>query len=173
MSTFLKLYIFKKNFFFLEKGPSTHFWVSYILNIYFYFVFKTVPVSQRKCLPFCTKNILIKIQQLCFSLESRDTCFSFYAYLNNIVIKLTVLIGYKARNAQKYFKVLAGTNGLETMLFSSYVKEGCMGRKKLTTEEKAKVVAAVWGTELIQFLAALAILHQDDLKIRMNCTRTI
>ena len=48
-----------------------------------------------------------------------------------------------------------------------------MGRKKIMTEEKAKVVAAVWGTELIQFLAALAILHQDDLKIRMNCTRTI
>ena len=75
------------------------------------------------------------------------------------------------RSTSKY--ILAGTNGLETMLFSSYVKEGCMGRKKLTTEEKAKVVAAVWGTELIQFLAALAILHQDDLKIRMNCTRTI
>ena len=27
-----------------------------------------------------------------------------------------------------------------------------------------------WGTKLIQFLAALAILHQDDLKNRMNCT---
>ena len=25
-----------------------------------------------------------------------------------------------------------------------------------------------WGTELIQFLVALAILHQDDLKKRMN-----
>ena len=30
---------------------------------------------------------------------------------------------------------------------------------------KAKVVAAVWMTELIQFLAALAIMHQDE---RMN-----
>ena len=29
------------------------------------------------------------------------------------------------------------------------------------------------GTEFIQFLAALAILHQDDRKKRMNCTRTI
>ena len=45
---------------------------------------------------------------------------------------------------------------------------------------KAKVIAAVWGTELIQFRAALAILHQDELKYlhqddmknRMNCTRT-
>ena len=34
-------------------------------------------------------------------------------------------------------------------------------RKRITTEEKPKVVAAVWGTELIQFLAALDILHQD------------
>ena len=34
------------------------------------------------------------------------------------------------------------------------VKEGF-----LYTEEKAKVVAAVWGTELIQFFAVIAILH--------------
>ena len=39
-------------------------------------------------------------------------------------------------------------------------------------EEKVKVAAA-WGAELIHFLAALAILHQDDLKNRMNCTKTI
>ena len=31
-------------------------------------------------------------------------------------------------------------------------------RKREKTEEKAKVVAAVWGTKFIQFLAALAIL---------------
>ena len=30
------------------------------------------------------------------------------------------------------------------------------------------VVAAVWGTQLIQFLVALAILHKDDLKKGMN-----
>ena len=35
------------------------------------------------------------------------------------------------------------------------------------TEEKAKVVAAARGTVLLQTLAALAILHQDDLKNRM------
>ena len=35
------------------------------------------------------------------------------------------------------------------------------------------VVAAVWGTEFIQFLAVLAILQLDDLKIRMNCTSMI
>ena len=34
----------------------------------------------------------------------------------------------------------------------------------MKTEEKAKVVAAVWGMELIQFLAALDIFHQDDVE---------
>ena len=33
---------------------------------------------------------------------------------------------------------------------------------------KAKVVAAAQGTELIKLLAALAFLHQDDLKERMD-----
>ena len=41
-------------------------------------------------------------------------------------------------------------------------------RRKIKTEEKAKVVAAVWGKEMIQFLAALAILHQDGLKKKIN-----
>ena len=36
------------------------------------------------------------------------------------------------------------------------------------TEEKAKVVAAGWGTEFIQGLTALAVLHQDDMNIRMS-----
>ena len=40
------------------------------------------------------------------------------------------------------------------------------------TEEKAKVVAASWGTELLQFFAPLAILHQNDLKIRLIGSRT-
>ena len=41
-------------------------------------------------------------------------------------------------------------------------------RRRIKTEEKAKVVAAAWGAELIQFLAAVAILHQEDLKNRMK-----
>ena len=32
-------------------------------------------------------------------------------------------------------------------------------RKRINTEERAMVVAAVWGTAFIQFLAVLAILH--------------
>ena len=42
-------------------------------------------------------------------------------------------------------------------------------RRRIYTEEKAKVVAISWGTEMLQFLAALAILHQDYLKNRLNC----
>ena len=42
----------------------------------------------------------------------------------------------------------------------------------IKTEEKAKVVAAVWGIELSQFLAVLAILHQDDLMKVMNSSYT-
>ena len=37
-------------------------------------------------------------------------------------------------------------------------------RRRIFTEEKANVGAAALGTELLQFLAALAILHLDDLK---------
>ena len=39
--------------------------------------------------------------------------------------------------------------------------------RRINTEEKAKVVANDWGAEFIKFLAALAILHKDDLKKRI------
>ena len=45
--------------------------------------------------------------------------------------------------------------------------------RRIYAEEKAKVVAAVRGTEFITFLAALAVLHQDDMKKIMNCTRML
>ena len=45
---------------------------------------------------------------------------------------------------------------------------GWSHRRGIKTEEKAKVVAAVWGREFIQFHAALQIYQQDDLKKRMN-----
>ena len=38
----------------------------------------------------------------------------------------------------------------------------------LFTEEKAKVFTAAWETEIIKFLAAIAILNQDDVKKYMN-----
>ena len=40
--------------------------------------------------------------------------------------------------------------------------------RRIYTEEKAKVVTAVWGTEFIQVLATLAILHPNEFKNSMN-----
>ena len=39
-------------------------------------------------------------------------------------------------------------------------------KRRIYTEEKAKVVAAAWGTEMIQFHATLAVLHQEAFKNR-------
>ena len=39
-------------------------------------------------------------------------------------------------------------------------------RRRIKTEENAKVVAAVWGTEFIKFLAALDIFNQDDFEVK-------
>ena len=41
-------------------------------------------------------------------------------------------------------------------------------RRMINTEEMAKVVAPVLRTDLLQFLAAQAILHQDDQKNKMQ-----
>ena len=46
-------------------------------------------------------------------------------------------------------------------------------RIRIKTEEKANVVASVWGIEFIQILAALAVLPRTILKDRMTCTRMI
>ena len=51
------------------------------------------------------------------------------------------------------------------------VREYGSHRRRICTEDKGNVVAAVWGAEFIQFLAALAtvyMLHQGDLKNRTN-----
>ena len=45
-----------------------------------------------------------------------------------------------------------------------YVQILTVSTRRITTEEKAKVVAAGWGAEFIQFLAALAILPRTILK---------
>ena len=54
-------------------------------------------------------------------------------------------------------------------------REGVGGehRRRITTEEKAKVVASVWGDEFIQFLAALTVMPRMILNNRMNCTKMI
>ena len=42
--------------------------------------------------------------------------------------------------------------------------ERFQNRRRLNTEEKAQVIAAVWGTEFTQFIVALAILNKEDFK---------
>ena len=49
---------------------------------------------------------------------------------------------------------------MEKLLARSEEEEGRGAyRRRIKTEEKAKVVASVWGAEFIQFLAALAVLN--------------
>ena len=39
-------------------------------------------------------------------------------------------------------------------------------RRRIKTEKMAEDVTDAWGAELLQFLAALAIVHKNDLKNR-------
>ena len=50
---------------------------------------------------------------------------------------------------------------------------GSLHTRMIKTGAKAKVVASVWGPEFIKFLVPLAILHWDELKNRINCTKRI
>ena len=45
------------------------------------------------------------------------------------------------------------------LAFIKYFTVQCRHRRRINTKEKAKVVAGVWGTEFIKFLALLAVLH--------------
>ena len=46
-------------------------------------------------------------------------------------------------------------------------------KRRIKTEEKAKVEAFVWGKEFIKFFAALAVLYWTIIIYGMNCTRMI
>ena len=41
----------------------------------------------------------------------------------------------------------------------TFLNKSEIHRRRIETEEKAKVVAAVWGTKFIQFFAAQTVLH--------------
>ena len=43
----------------------------------------------------------------------------------------------------------------------------------MKTEAKAKVVASVWGADLVKFLAALAVLPRSIWKNKMNSTASL
>ena len=57
---------------------------------------------------------------------------------------------------------------LDVSIKSVRIRIGFGRRRRIKTEEKEKVVASVWGKELIQFFAALANLPRTILKNRMN-----
>ena len=44
-------------------------------------------------------------------------------------------------------------------------------RRRINKEEKAKVVASVWGKDFINFIATLPLLPRMILNNWMNCTR--
>ena len=50
----------------------------------------------------------------------------------------------------------------------SFDSSSCDHRRRIKTEEKAKLVASVWGEECIQFLAVQAVLLRTTLKNRIN-----
>ena len=69
-----------------------------------------------------------------------------------------------------YFRFLSRRRGaciLNPLLCTVFTQPNPrLHKRRIKTEEKAKVVAAVWGTECNQ--AVVAILHQVDLKKGMN-----
>ena len=62
-------------------------------------------------------------------------------------------------------KYLSRTSGNYFTLSQSW-----QHRRRMEREAKAKVVASVWGTDFVQFLATLAVLPRSIVKNRMNLT---
>ena len=71
------------------------------------------------------------------------------------------LIDFKCSESAKFFFISEQTTYSRIKVLPTSKNAGIWynHRRRMYTEEKAKVVAAVWGIEFIQFLAALAILH--------------
>ena len=88
---------------------------------------------------------------------------------------LAIFWSQSRRDIEALFKyALVWQSGFQMgyLLFSADKKLGYKHRR-ISTKWKAKVDGAVWGTEFIKFVAALAIFHWNELKNMMNCTRTI
>ena len=59
---------------------------------------------------------------------------------------------------------------MKVRLFCGHYKKGVGRRRRRELEDKAKVVASVWGAKFVLFLAALAVLPLSIWKNRMNST---
>ena len=55
--------------------------------------------------------------------------------------------------------VIRGTDEFVSRKMGVNTSDTVVHRRRIKTEEKAKVVTAVWGTEFILLLATLAVLH--------------
>ena len=70
----------------------------------------------------------------------------------------------------KYF--VAGTGPGGSGIFNLR-PTGHEDRRRMKTEEKAKVVASVWGERIYSIPCRASCFALDDLNYRMNCTRMI
>ena len=82
-------------------------------------------------------------------------------------VEVDPLVKGKRRIIFKYLALVRHVKATERSMAGGKRPRGPEHRRRIYTEEKAKIVAAVWRTELIQFLAVVAFLHQDDLKKRL------
>ena len=142
--------------------------IQYRLNTYYYYhntyVFCGIQSceNQRKalCYPLLVFLDILFLKQNLFSLFSK--MFNCDAAL--------LLVHTDARQ-QCYW--LTHNVALLLVLTFLFIFQWSRHRRRIKTEEKAKVVASVWGKEFIEFFAALAVLPWTILNNRMNCTRMI
>ena len=82
-------------------------------------------------------------------------------YLGWIYFWEFLLIIFLILIKRKFFQIPQGLILKELMDIGMkiYVRLSLDHRRGIKTEENSKFVAAAWGTEIIQFLVALAILH--------------
>ena len=71
----------------------------------------------------------------------------------------------KQQTAQDFYEMKLTSKYLQVWIIFSRLESY---KIRINTVKKAKVVTAVWGTNLIQILAALAIFDQDDMKKNVN-----
>ena len=110
-------------------------------------------IHKKKKIPLRYPNIIIKYE------ERKTKTISPFLQQNNSVVSQFVENPYQEDLHHDGLDVGVGRDGKPV-----HADVPAQHRRWIKPEEKAKVVAAVQGTELIQFIAALAVFHQDDLK---------
>ena len=86
----------------------------------------------------------------------------------NVCIIPTSVEAFRKRIYSSWLQAILQNLGRKYKIYRPVPYRGGISENKKQTEEKAKVVAAVWGTEFIQFHAALQIYYQVDLNKRLQ-----